>query len=209
MLSFLRWTFGLALAGLLVVVPYVHYRAVYTHAKRFREVTAGVLYRCGQLTVVGFTDAVQEVGIRTFINLQDEYADPDVLTSYFDSTVVKESELCRRLGVRYVYIPPDLLPGPQGATQHPTAIDRFLAILDDPANHPVLIHCRAGLHRTGVMTAVYRMEYEGWEPRRALAELKQNGFGEWACSSANKYVAQYILNYERRRQTAVAAPEMP
>jgi hypothetical protein len=202
--SIFRWAFGLALGVFLVLVPFVHYRMVYTHGKRLREVTPGVLYRCGQLTVAGFTDAVEGFGIRTFVNLQDEYPDPDVTFGYFDTRTIKESELCRQLGVRYVYIAPDLLPGPQAATQRPAAIARFLAILDDPANHPVLIHCRAGLHRTGVMTAVYRLEYEGWEPRRALAEMKENGFGEWACSSANKYVAQYVLGYTRRGHTAKA-----
>jgi protein tyrosine phosphatase (PTP) superfamily phosphohydrolase (DUF442 family) len=203
--SIIRWTFGLALGALVVGVPFIHYRAVYAHAKRLREVTPGVLYRSGQLTAAGFTDAVRQVGIRTCINLQDEYADPDVLGGYFDTRTIKESELCRRLGVRYVYIPPDLLPGPQAdGGERPTAIARFTAIMDDPANYPVLIHCRAGLHRTGVMAAVYRIVYNGWEPRRALAELKENGFGEWACSSTNKYIAQYVLTFDRR-QTGISA----
>jgi protein tyrosine phosphatase (PTP) superfamily phosphohydrolase (DUF442 family) len=183
---------------------------LYTHAKRLREVTPGVLYRCGQLTSDGFAEAVNEFGIRTIINLQDEYPDPDVLTGYFHPSRIKESELCRRLGVRYVYIAPDLLPRRQAAVHRPAAIKRFLAVLDDPANYPVLIHCRAGLHRTGVMTAVYRMEYEGWESRRVIWELKENGFGEWACTSANDYIAQYVLAYQRgRRQAAAVQPERP
>jgi protein tyrosine/serine phosphatase len=61
----------------------------------------------------------------------------------------------------------------------------------------VLIHCRAGLHRTGVMTAVYRMEYEGWTPGQAIEDLKANGFGEWPCTAANDYITQYILSYKR------------
>jgi hypothetical protein len=67
--------------------------------------------------------------------------------------------------------------------------------MDDPANYPVLLHCRAGLHRTGVMVEVYRQEYEGCSPREAIGDLKENGFGEWPCSAANDYIAQYILNY--------------
>jgi hypothetical protein len=75
---------------------------------------------------------------------------------------IKESALCRQLGVRYVHVAPDLLPRRVVPDSRPRAIDRLLAVLDDPTVYPVLIHCRAGLHRTGVMTAVYRMEYEGW-----------------------------------------------
>jgi protein-tyrosine phosphatase len=69
--------------------------------------------------------------------------------------------------------------------------------MDDPANHPVLIHCRAGLHRTGVLAAVYHMEYEHWSPAEALLDLKANGFGEFAATAANDYVLQYILTYRR------------
>ena len=70
--------------------------------------------------------------------------------------------------------------------------------MDDPANYPVLIHCKAGLHRTGILVAVYRMEYEGWTPQAAIRELKDNGFGEFVCSSANNYVQEYILTYRPR-----------
>jgi protein tyrosine/serine phosphatase len=60
------------------------------------------------------------------------------------------------------------------------------------------LHCKAGLHRTGVLTAVYRMEYEGWSPQQALAELKANGFGDSKATSANDYIVQYILAYRPR-----------
>jgi protein tyrosine/serine phosphatase len=76
--------------------------------------------------------------------------------------------------------------------------------MDDPTNHPVLIHCRAGLHRTGVLTAVYRMEYEGWSTREAFNELKSNGFGDSACTSANEYVSQYVLAYRPRSSRAAS-----
>ena len=52
----------------------------------------------------------------------------------------------------------------------------FLAVMDDPANHPVLVHCFAGVHRTGTLCAVYRMEYQGWAADRAIAEMEGYGF---------------------------------
>jgi tyrosine-protein phosphatase SIW14 len=191
-----RWFFGVLIAVLVTVVPVVRYRWVYTHCKRLREVVPGQFYRSGQMTADGFTEAVERFHFRTIINLQDEYPDPDVSVHYFGGATIKESALCRKLGARYVFIPPDLILRRLVPTQRPEAIERFLAIMDDPASYPVLVHCRAGLHRTGVMVAVYRMEYEHWTPYQAIAELKANGFGEWPCTAANDYITQYVLAYK-------------
>ncbi|HLJ95283.1 MAG TPA: tyrosine-protein phosphatase [Gemmataceae bacterium] len=192
-----RWILGLVVAALVVAVPIVHFRWIYTHGKRLREVTPGKFYRSGEMTLAGFREAHARYHFRTIVNLQDEYPDPDLSVCYLGGGTVKESELCRQLGIRYVYLPPDLIPRRQVPAHRPEAIDRFLALLDDPASYPVLIHCRAGLHRTGVMTAVYRMEYGGWTPGQAIVELKANGFGEWPCTAANDYITQYILTYQR------------
>src|SRR6267142_4983490 len=197
--AFVRWVLGLGLAALLLVVPFVHFRAVYAHGKRLREVTPGKVYRSGQMTAEGFTEAVARYQIRTILNLQDEYPDPDIQKSFWSDETVKETALCRQLGVRYLYLPPNLISRRLVPAQRPEAIERLLAVLDDPASYPVLLHCKAGLHRTGVMVAVYRMEYEGWSPQQAIRELKDNGFGDAACSAANDYIQQYVLNYRVRR----------
>src|SRR5262249_20328514 len=174
-----------------------YYRASYTHGKRLRGVVPGVLYRSGQMTAEGFAEAVERYHIRTIINLQDEYPDPELAVSYFSRERIRETELCARLGVRYVYLVLDLLPRRQIPAKHPRAIDRFIEVMNDPSSYPVLIHCRAGLHRTGLMTAVYRMQYQNWTPLEAMHELKANGFGEFAATAANDYITQYILTYRR------------
>ena len=206
--TFIRWSMGLGIAALVTFVPAIHFRWVYTHSKRLREVVPGKFYRSGEMTATGFRETAARYHLRTIVNLQDEYPDPDLFENYLGCSTIKESVLCRSLGIRYVYLPPDLIPRRQVPVHRPEAIDRFLALLDDPANYPVLIHCRAGLHRTGVMTAVYRMEYEGWNPGRAIDELKANGFGEWPCTAANDYITQYILTYRRgvRHQSVVRSP---
>jgi hypothetical protein len=195
--AWMRWTLGGTLAVLLTAVPFFYFRYEYTFGKRLREVTPGRFYRGGQMTAPGFVDAVGRFGIRCIVNLQDEYPDPDLALGYFTTATIPESELCRRLGVRYVYLPPDLIPRHLIPAERPAAIDRLLALLDDESNYPILIHCRAGMHRTGVLTAVYRMEYEGYTPLEAIRELKANGFPEYDCTSANDYITQYILTYRR------------
>jgi tyrosine-protein phosphatase SIW14 len=191
-----RW----GLVGLVIfvigVVPIVCYRMVYNHSRRLREVVAGRVYRSGQLTAAGFADAVEQLGIRTFINLQDDYPDPDVHQSFWTTRCIKESELCRKLGVHYVFIKPDLVSRRKVPEERPEAIEEFLRLMDDESNYPVLIHCKAGLHRTGVFTAVYRMEYQGWNYREAFEELRAHGFGDRFCTAANDYVKQYVLTYQ-------------
>jgi len=196
-----RWGLIALLVVIVGVVPLVWYRSVYTHGKRLRDVVPGQVYRSGQMTAVGFKDAVKRLGIRTIINLQNDFPDPDIRRSFWDSSTIKESDLCRQLGVRYVLIEPDLVSRQlvsQGRGR-PGAIDQFLRIMDDPSVYPVLIHCRAGLHRTGVLSAVYRMEYQGWTNAEAFRELKAHGFGDRDCTAANDYVKQYVLTYRPRQ----------
>ncbi len=47
--------------------------------------------------------------------------------------------------------------------------------MDDPANYPVLIHCYAGIHRTGTMCAIFRMDYQGWTNDEAMNEMRTFG----------------------------------
>ena len=202
----LRWVMGLSIAAMVVVVPIVHFRAVYDHGRRLREVKAGVLYRSGCLTAEGFKDTVQRLGIKTIVNLQDEFIDPPVRVSYLNTSTVSEVQLCKEMGVHYVYLPPDLIARRKVGKERPKAIDDFLALMDNPANYPVLIHCKAGLHRTGCMVAVYRMEYQGWTPYEALCEAKANGFGEWVSSAANEYILQYITSYQPRQGLSRSPP---
>jgi hypothetical protein len=195
-----KWALVAALILIVVVAPVVFYRSVYAHSKRLREIVPGRVYRAGQLTQEGFADAVRRLGLRTFINLQDDYPDPDVSRSFWDRSTIPESELCRRLGVRYVTIAPDLVSRREVPGRRPAAIDELLEVLDDESAYPVLLHCKAGLHRTGVLAAVYRMEYQGWSAARAYKELKAHGFGDWDCNAANDYVNQYVLTYQRGRR---------
>ncbi len=83
-----------------------------------------------------------------------------------------EPAAVQRAGMRFFRIPMTTHNVPTGAE-----LARFLQIVDDPANQPVYVHCQGGRHRTGVMTAVFRMTNDGWSPDRAFAEMKQYKFG--------------------------------
>jgi protein tyrosine/serine phosphatase len=99
------------------------------------------------------------IGIKTVIDLtQDgEAGEPAVV---------------QNLGMKFYRIPMTTHETPS-----PGKVAQFLKLVNDPANQPVYVHCQGGRHRTGVMTAVYRMTDDGWTPDRAFAEMKQYKFG--------------------------------
>lgn len=204
-----KCAFAVLIAVAVAGLPYLDYRADYARTKRLRTVAPGVLYRSGEMTAEGFRTAVQSKGIRTVVNCQNEFPDPALPASYWHRDTVRESELCRDLGVRYVHLDPDLCPNRLDPAARPRVLDQWLALLDDPANHPVLLHCKAGLHRTGVLSAVYRLEYDHWGPAQALDELKAHGFGDSAATAANDYVRQYVLNYRPRVRSLPALGRLP
>jgi protein tyrosine/serine phosphatase len=83
-----------------------------------------------------------------------------------------EEANARTAGMRFVRIPMTTHESPG-----PGTIAHFLALVNDPANQPVYVHCIGGRHRTGVMTAIYRITGDGWTPLQAFNEMKQYKFG--------------------------------
>ena len=77
----------------------------------------------------------------------------------------------------------------------------------DPANYPVLIHCFAGVHRTGAYCAIYRMEHDHWSNEKAIAELKSCGYvnldEEWDILG---YLEQYRPSW-RNPETNESPPD--
>lgn len=193
-----RWILAIAAVLLALGPPVALYRYEYVQAKRFHEVTPGRLYRSGQMTVAGFRDVIERFKIKTIINLQHEEPDPFLTDHWLGRGKIPESELCRQLGVKYVLLTPDLLPPDNRLDSIPPSVDEFLKLLDDESNYPILIHCKAGLHRTGRLTAIYRMEFDGWTPGEALREARANGYGFIMASEADDYVIQFIENYVPR-----------
>ncbi|MCU1717114.1 dual specificity protein phosphatase family protein [Pseudomonas sp. 5P_3.1_Bac2] len=63
------------------------------------------------------------------------------------------------------------------------------------SNGPVLIHCKHGQNRTGLIAAIYRVVYQGWSKEQALAEMQQGGFGgEERMADAENYLTRLDIN---------------
>lgn len=56
-------------------------------------------------------------------------------------------------------------------------IVRFLGIVTDEKRAPVLVHCRVGADRTGMLMAAYRVVIQGWTKTEAIEEMTRGGYG--------------------------------
>ena len=69
-------------------------------------------------------------------------------------------------------------------------VARVLAIINDPANHPVFIHCKRGSDRTGTIVACYRISKENWTDEQAIDEAKRHGMS-WIQFSMKDYISDF------------------
>jgi tyrosine-protein phosphatase SIW14 len=186
--STLRFAIRLVAVLGLIVGPVLFASYQQRQMRNFRVVHEGVLYRSGQMTPDGLERAVHDYGIRTVISLRDTKVEgtpaPDA----------HEEKYCTKLGLKFVRIGPLPWSGEDGK-EPPVqkGIDTFLEVMRDRKNHPVLIHCFAGTHRTGGYCAVYRMECDNWTHRQALEELKANGYPH---IEEEKDIFGYLSSYE-------------
>jgi tyrosine-protein phosphatase SIW14 len=101
-----------------------------------------------------------KLGIKTLINLTSDDAD------------ASEQAMAERAGMQYLHIPMTTHQPPT-----PDQLATFLKSVNDPASQPVYVHCVGGRHRTGVMTAAYRMTKDAWTADQAFKEMKRYKFG--------------------------------
>ena len=62
--------------------------------------------------------------------------------------------------------------------QNPGNIEQILAIMHNPGNQPVLIHCLGGKDRTGMLSAIYKIRYLGSNSENAYREMLMYGYHE-------------------------------
>jgi len=65
------------------------------------------------------------------------------------------------------------IPLPSFKTPDPAAVRRFLDIVTDPSARPVFFHGREVEGHVSAMTALYRIQIQGWPEDKAAAELKE------------------------------------
>ena len=164
------------LAGLLVVTAGAA-RAENARLSSIRIDNFGMVndhyYRGAQPTASDYQD-LAALGVKTVVDLT------------FDGRE-DEKGLVEASGMKFVSIPLTTTDAPSGE-----AIARFLSLVNEPANQPVYVHCQGGRHRTGTMTAIYRITQDGWTPARAYEEMKQYRFEGFP---GHPVLKKFVLGY--------------
>ena len=148
-------------------------------------------YRGAQLDGRDYAD-LASLGVKTVLDLTGDDVDPS------------ERGLAERAGMQYVHMPMTTHEPPTAAK-----LAEFLSIVNDPAKQPVYVHCVGGRHRTGVMTAAYRITEDGWTADQAFKEMKQYNFGaDFLHSEFKEFVYGYrpeVVPASRRAVTSSAS----
>jgi len=144
---------------LLVLIAIAGYLGYWAAMGRFAVVDPGHLYRSAEMTPARIAETCKRLGIRTVVDFREDSPRVDA-----------EDEALREIGVEHVHLPTGQVPPPE-------VVDAFLQIMSEKERHPVLIHCEHGVGRTGVLVALYRIEFQGWSKRRArLGAMLLAGF---------------------------------
>lgn len=176
--------------ALVVAVPLLYSSHRQTTLRNFRVVEDGVLYRSGQNSPAAFKRILDEYGIKTVVTLRTVRTPGLPYPDEWEKRICEE----RRLN-HYRLVPRVWGPDEKGEIPADENVAKFLAIMDRKENQPVLVHCFAGIHRTGTMCAIFRMEYHRWSASRAIEEMQIFGFDP---EDMHQHIEGYLRNYHRR-----------
>ncbi len=173
-----RWRRMLLVAATVAGVAALgSYRVYRNNFKRLQEVRPGVLYRMGQPSEFGLSCLAKQYDVRTVLCLRE--GTPHLKAGLFwdpgEPSGALEETYCAERGIRFLHWP--LANEAHWPWPTPWHLEQFYRLLDDPENHPVVVHCLAGKHRAGTFAALFRLEYDRWDPEAVLQEMYSFRFG--------------------------------
>jgi tyrosine-protein phosphatase SIW14 len=186
-----RTAFRRALQGISVLVLALAATSAPAHHSNYPGVTIDNFgkitenyYRGSQPSQEEFAQ-LKRLGIKTVIDLREDYKKD-------------EESWVRDLGMNYVRIP---LRTRVAATDEQAKY--FLSLVNDSTKTPVYVHCKGGRHRTGAMTAIYRITHDSWTADQAYKEMKEYDFenGFFGGPAAQK---KFVFAFYEHHRNAVS-----
>ena len=190
--------FGLLLAaGGLYYVWFVHFHY------RFEAIVPGKVYKSALIDPDDLESFLVEHKIKTVVDLLDPGVQ-DRLNPAKQEHIDAEDAAIRKINetrgthIRHVNIPSGQVPTKRTLT-------KFFEVLDKNTSYPVLIHCYHGTGRAAIYSAIYRIEYEGWDNEsarmktRALPLLVESPLYKSSFASGHSK-GDFLIRYVPRRE---------
>lgn len=157
----------------------IYRTSVFRITKNFAVVEDGKLYRSAQLTTAELHEVIEKYKIKTVISLRGSPA----ATSYYEN----EADTLERLHVNFVPVAlrDETYPDENNLKE---IFHQF-----DHGEYPMLIHCRVGADRTGLIAALYQLSYMN----KTLAEASQQlSFKHWHVSFLKPAMNQFLNKFQ-------------
>lgn len=144
-------------AAALLLAPVGGYSGMLAYTGNLHTVSEGVLYRSAQLSKQQFADAIQEYQLKSILNLRGAHPGE----GWYDDEVAAS----REAGITHYDYPM--------SAKRRLASDQIEPILEivRRAPKPLLIHCRSGADRSGLVAALFRLAIEHATPEEADRQL--------------------------------------
>lgn len=149
--------------GIFVLVGVAYYAYWEKALYRFTAVTEHQLYQSAEIPADEVLAVAKSHRIRTVIDFRLTEESPD--------DIAAEQAALAGSDVTYVHLPATHVPDE-------ATVMNFLQVVGDPANRPVLIHCKHGTGRSVLFASLFRVEFEHWDndvARRAVEPLHWRG----------------------------------
>lgn len=157
----------------------------------FETITEGKVYKSGAIPPNEIESYVKKYHIKSIIDLRYPGTGDDINNPEIPAELTAEKNAIAKIsGVNYFN---------DGSGQVPVQknLDMFFEIMDNPANYPVLIHCYHGVGRAELYSALYRIEYEGWDKDKARTSTRF--LTKWSSFDLGKEKGNFLHNYKKRK----------
>ena len=147
-----------------------------------RTVQEGVLYRDGAKSLSQLTRDIETTHAKTVVSLVDpeEQADPT------KPQLAEEQSAVESHGAKLQRIEVKL-----GGWPNTEDIRRFIEIVNDKQNQPVLVHCAQGVRRTAMFVAAYQMSVLGYDKQRAKDAIVSFGHSDHTLNDIRRFIDGY------------------
>ena len=136
----------------------------------------------------GGLGVLARLGVKTILDLRSDY-------DYTDDVKVA----AERSGFIYRRLPLSVWNPPTDKEAN-----EFVRIVTNKTEGPFFIFCSDGIHRTGEMSAIYRIMEDQWDIEQALTEMDEAGFNPYYYNLRN-----YVWTYARKFRPAAVPGHGP